>query len=174
MITQAAKMQEDEVGDGSNLVIILAGELMYQAQGLLKMGLHPAEILTGYEKALNKSLELLDSFANYTVTDLTDKSQIMPCMKSVIGSKLYGYEDVLSPLVWEACCFAMPSRQKAFNVDNVRVAKLLGASIFQSKVVRGLVVMRGSETEVTSIGKCKVAVYNCPLEAEQGETKGNV
>jgi len=51
MIAQAAKMQENECGDGSNFVLTLAGELMAQAQSLLQMGLHPSEILIGYEKA---------------------------------------------------------------------------------------------------------------------------
>ena len=60
MIAMAAQMQEKECGDGSNLVLSFAGELMVQAQSLLQMGLHPSEILIGYEKAgdfLNKELE---------------------------------------------------------------------------------------------------------------------
>jgi len=52
----AAKMQENEAGDGTNFVITLAGELMTQAESLLKMGLHPSEILLGYEKASEKCL----------------------------------------------------------------------------------------------------------------------
>ena len=51
MIAQAAKMQENECGDGTNLLISLTGELMTQADSLIKMGLHPSEILIGYEKA---------------------------------------------------------------------------------------------------------------------------
>ena len=51
MIAMAARMQENECGDGTNLVISFAGELMVQAQSLLQMGLHPSEILIGYEKA---------------------------------------------------------------------------------------------------------------------------
>ena len=54
MVAMAAKMQEQECGDGSNFVLSLAGELMVQAQRLIQMGLHPSEILIGYEKAANK------------------------------------------------------------------------------------------------------------------------
>lgn len=50
MVAMAAKMQETEAGDGTNFVISFAGELMQQAEALLKMGLHPSEILIGYEK----------------------------------------------------------------------------------------------------------------------------
>ena len=67
MIAMAAKMQEDEAGDMTNLVITLAGELMVQAETLLKMGLHPSEILLGYEKASKKCLQLVDEMCCYTI-----------------------------------------------------------------------------------------------------------
>ena len=60
MIAMAAKMQENECGDGSNFVISLAGELMAKAQALLQMGLHPSEILIGYEKAAKFAYEELE------------------------------------------------------------------------------------------------------------------
>ena len=72
MIAQAAKMQENECGDGTNLLISMAGELMTQAQSLIQMGLHPSEILIGYEKAAKKSMELLDSVDSYTSENLRD------------------------------------------------------------------------------------------------------
>ena len=47
MLVQAAKMQEQEVGDGSNFVVTFAGELLGKAEALLKMGVHPSEIVDG-------------------------------------------------------------------------------------------------------------------------------
>ena len=67
MISMAAKMQENECGDGSNFVITLAGELMAQAQSLLQMGLHPSEILIGYEKAFTYANEELAKATCYTL-----------------------------------------------------------------------------------------------------------
>ena len=51
MIAQAAKMQQNECGDNTNLVLTMAGELMAQAASLINMGLHPSEIVIGYDKA---------------------------------------------------------------------------------------------------------------------------
>ena len=53
MLKNSAKMQEQECGDGTNFVLILGGELLNQAETLLKIGLHPNQILLGYEKAMN-------------------------------------------------------------------------------------------------------------------------
>ena len=60
-------MQEQECGDGSNFVLCLAGELMVQAQRLIQMGLHPSEILIGYEKASKKVYEELEKMVCYTL-----------------------------------------------------------------------------------------------------------
>ena len=90
MIAMAAKMQENEVGDGTNLVITLAGELMQQAESLIKMGLHPSEILVGYEKAGKKALELLENLVAYTIENIRDKGELIKVLKSVVGSKHYG------------------------------------------------------------------------------------
>lgn len=49
------------MGDGTNLVLILAGELLKVAENLLIMGLHPSEVTQGYELACKKALEELDS-----------------------------------------------------------------------------------------------------------------
>ena len=52
----ASKMQEAE-GDGTNLVVVLAGELLVLAEDLLKNGLHCSEIIAGYTSSLTKALE---------------------------------------------------------------------------------------------------------------------
>lgn len=60
MVVMAAKMQEQEVGDGTNLVVTFAGELLWKAAELLRTGLHTSEIVTGYKKAFDKTMELLE------------------------------------------------------------------------------------------------------------------
>ena len=50
-----------QMGDATNMVLILAGELLKKAEHLLIMGLHPSEVIKGYELACKKALEELDS-----------------------------------------------------------------------------------------------------------------
>jgi T-complex protein 1 subunit theta len=61
LIVMAAKAQEAEIGDGTNLVVSLAGELLDNAGALLREGLHTTEIAEGYEKASFKALEILET-----------------------------------------------------------------------------------------------------------------
>ena len=87
MIAQAAAMQEKECGDGANFLITLAGELCSQAQNLLQMGLHPSDILLGYEKASRKAHEILDQQVVYECKDIMDYDEVLKCMKTSIMSK---------------------------------------------------------------------------------------
>lgn len=175
ILSMAAKTQESEVGDGTNFVLVFAGELMQQAENLLKMGLHPSEILIGYEKAYKKCLEVLPNYVVYTVNDIHKKEEVVPCLESVIATKLYGYEQFLAPLVFDACSYALPDGNiKQFDVENIRIAKIMGSSINESSLVRGLVIIRSPETSQTHVKDAKVAIFNCPLESGQGETKGTV
>ena len=54
LVVLAAQAQEAEIGDGTNLVISLAGDLLGHAEELVRDGLHPSEILQGYKKAAAK------------------------------------------------------------------------------------------------------------------------
>merc|ERR1719457_261927 len=63
VVVQAAGMQQKEIGDGSNLVVVFAGELMKKAEGLIGMGLHPSDIVRGYDKAITKALDYLSAMA---------------------------------------------------------------------------------------------------------------
>lgn len=174
MVAMAASMQDHEAGDGTNFVLTFAGELMQQAENLIQEGLHPSDILVGYEKASKKCLELVESLVAYTVDDIRSNEQITKCIKSVVASKHYGNEDILSPLISGACIYAMTSDPKQFSVENIRVTKILGGALSDSEVIHGLCIIRGSETTINRVQDARVAVFNCPLESEAGDTKGTV
>ena len=68
----------------------------------------------------------------------------------------------------------MPREPKRFNVDNIRVSKILGGSVKDSQVVHGMVVMRNTETSIHHVKDARIAIFNTSIEMNQGETKGTV
>lgn len=58
------------MGDSTNTVLIFAGELLKKAENLLLMGLHPSEIIKGYELACEKALAELESAYTLLIIDL--------------------------------------------------------------------------------------------------------
>ena len=66
-----------------------------QAENLLRTGLHISEIVTGFQKAYGKTLEVLEGLATNKCNDVRDKAELVRVLKSVIGAKQFGNEDFL-------------------------------------------------------------------------------
>ncbi|CEG37195.1 t-complex protein theta subunit [Plasmopara halstedii] len=176
MVVMAAKMQENDYGDGTCLVVALAGELLMEAASLLRMGLHASEIVTGYEKAHDKCQEILQALQSVQVRDPRDQNELEKAIKTSLASKQYGYEDLLAKLVADACLNVMPAAPKrpSINVDNIRVAKIMGGNLNDSTVIRGMVILRNTEGNIKKALKAKVAVYGCGIEISSTEAKSTV
>merc|ERR1719153_1341318 len=168
-----SQMQESEAGDATNFVIIFCGALLRQSEELLRMGLKPTEVAEGYEMALEKALEVLETLSCFEVKNTKDEECVRKAVRTAVMSKQYGHEDFLSELITKACISILPE-QTTFNVDNVRVCKILGSGLLASEVVQGMVFRRHAESNIIKKDSCKVAIYTCPVDALQTETKGTV
>lgn len=169
----ASEMQDSEVGDGTAFVIIFAGALLENAEELLRMGVTPTEVADGYEKALDKCLEILGKLMCYEVKDFRNENEVYKGILTAVQSKQYGHEEFLSKLITKACISILPE-QTTFNVDNVRVCKVLGSGLSKSEVVQGMVFKRHVEGEITNMKNAKIALFGCAVDVMQTETKGTV
>jgi T-complex protein 1 subunit theta len=174
LLVMASQQQESEMGDATNLVIILAGEFLRKAEDLLRMGLKTSDIVTGYERAQKFALDTLEELDIDKVENLRDQSELSKAIRTVISSKQNGNEDFLADLVAEAVLAVLPKNPANFNVDNIRVVKIMGGSLEQSKVVKGMVFPKEPDGTVKRVRKAKVGVYSCPIDISQTETKGTV
>ena len=95
-------------------------------------------------------------------------------IKSAISSKQYGLETFLAELVADACLNSMPENVSNFIVDNLRTVKVLGGSITDSSVIRGMVIETRPKSITKTKSDTKVAIFSCPFESTQTETKGTV
>lgn len=203
------------MGDASNLVSIIAGELLQKAEHLLRMGLHPSDIVQGYEVASAKALEILEGMAQVfdlqlhgrliciffwvdpkpslqfrqeagidpdfssllffpllelsveQIKNVQTKEDLFKAVRSSIAAKQYGNEDMLTDLVCEAALAVMPKDASNFNVDNIRVVKIMGSSLYESRVIKGMVFGRSPE------GMCRFRTFVelCTANLEQCVTR---
>ncbi|KAL2218260.1 putative t-complex protein 1 theta subunit [Thermoascus aurantiacus ATCC 26904] len=174
LLVMASQQQEAEMGDATNLVIVLAGELLKKAEELLRMGLKTSDIVQGYEKAQDFALKCLEDLEVDRIKDIRSQEELSKALRTVVASKHSGSEDILANLVAEAVLAVLPKNPVNFNVDNVRVVKIMGGSLEQSRVVRGMVFNREPEGHVKKALKAKVGVFSCPIDISQTETKGTV
>ncbi|KAI4653820.1 T-complex protein 1 subunit theta [Alternaria ventricosa] len=174
LLVMASQQQEAEMGDATNLVIVLAGELLKKAEELIRMGLKTSDIVLGYEKAQLAALQTLEELVCDKVEDIRSQQELSKAIRTVVAAKQSGSEDFLADLVAEAVLAVLPKNPINFNVDNVRVVKIMGGALEQSKVVKGMVFARQPDGTVTKATKAKVGVFSCPIDISQTETKGTV
>lgn len=176
LLVFASQQQEAEMGDGTNFVLILAGELLKKAETLITLGLHPVEIVQGYTLARDCALEQLETLSIAALSAPPSQESLALALRPALASKQYGAENVLAPLVAQAVHLVLPAQNtlRDLSVDNVRVVKIMGGSLAQSRVVRGMVFGREPEGSVKSARGAKVAVYSCGIDISQTETKGTV
>ena len=71
----------------------------------------------------------------------------------------------------QACIDVVPKNTANFNVDNVRVVKILGGGAHDSKVVKGVVIKRSTEGAINDVTDAKVAVFAQGVDTASTETK---
>lgn len=176
LLIQASKQQEFEMGDNTNLVIILGGELLNIAEKLINLGLSVPEIIQGYNMANKFLQDNLEKLVVDHVQNIVEPKELLKVIKPVIAAKQFGLEDAISLLVVEAVRMIInPKKPQGFNIDNVRVVKIMGSSLSNSEVVKGMVFPREPEGHVEHVRtKLKVVVFTCPIDISTTETKGTV
>ncbi|PKS10343.1 hypothetical protein jhhlp_002094 [Lomentospora prolificans] len=174
LLVMASQQQEAEMGDATNFVMVFAGELLKKAEELLRMGLKTADIVSGYEQAQKHALETLEELVVDEVENIRSDEELSKAIRTVVASKQNGNEDLLADLISAAILAVLPKNPSNFNVDNIRVVKIMGGSLENSRVIKGMVFPKEPNGSVKKARRAKVGVYTCPIDISQTETKGTV
>jgi T-complex protein 1 subunit theta len=102
------------------------------------------------------------------------EADIVRVIKPCFAAKNQGLEDFFAPLIAEACTQVMLPGSNTFNVDSVRVNKIVGGSFENSALVNGMVVPRDAEGTVKTMKDARVAVFSVEVESTATENKGTV
>jgi len=177
MMVEVAKTQDDMVGDGTTTAVILAGELLRRAEELLDQNIHPTVIVSGYRKAAQKSMEILDKIG--TLVDLEDRETLKRVAMTSMASKAVGVaREHLAEIAIDAVKQIMEQRgeRRIADIDNVQIVKKEGKSLYDTQLVRGIIV----DKEVVHAGMpkqiedAKVALLDCALEVEKTEFSAEI
>lgn len=88
LMVQLSQSQDDEIGDGTTGVVVLAGALLDQAEALLDRGIHPIRIADGFELAAQCAVKCLDSIAEPFPVSLNDIEPLVRVAMTTLGSKI--------------------------------------------------------------------------------------
>ena len=100
-MVEISKAQDIEVGDGTTTVVVIAGALLDKCECLLDKGIHPTTISEGFQRALGKSLEILNGITK--PVELSDRESLKNCVNTALASKVVSSNSLhFSPLAVDA------------------------------------------------------------------------
>src|SRR6476469_3912278 len=172
MMVEISKATDNEVGDGTTSVVVLAGALIEKAEELISKDVHPTIIVDGYRKSAIKAIEILSNLAQKI--DGGDKSQLVRIARTSMQTKLVSKEsNELDEIVVNAALQVSEKFDSKYKVDieDVKVEKKAGGSLRDTKLVKGIVldkeVVHGGMPKM--VEKAKIALINSALEIEKTE-----
>mmetsp|Transcript_15244 Transcript_15244/g.17751 ORF Transcript_15244/g.17751 Transcript_15244/m.17751 type:complete len:557 (+) Transcript_15244:148-1818(+) len=182
---ELSRAQDEEVGDGTTSVIILAGEMLILAEPCIQDNLHPTVIVQGYNKALQEALKICERIA--IKIDVNDKEHMKKLVESSIGTKFSSrWNDKMVEMALQAVLTVARAKGSSSGPYNhqmevdikryAKVEKIPGGEISDSTVLRG--VMFNKDTSHSKmrrrIEKPRILLLDCPLEYKKGESQTNV
>ena len=141
MMVEISKATDNEVGDGTTSVVILAGALIEREEELIGKDVHPTIIVDGYRKSAVKAIEILNTLAQKI--DGSDKEQLTRVAKTSMQTKLVSKDAAeLSQIVVNAMMQISEKTDSGYKVDidDVKVDKKAGGSLRDTKLIRGIVL----------------------------------
>ncbi len=174
MMVEIAKTQDTEVGDGTTTAVVLAGELLKQAEGLLDQEIHPTVIAAGYRAAADKSMEILKAISvNVSAKDEELLKKI--AITAMTGKGSGTARDELANLAVQAVK-SVVDEDGSVDIDNITVEKKVGGGITDSQIVRGVVIDKDRlhPNMPKKVTEAKIALLNAAIEIEKTEVDAKI
>nr|XP_014096778.1 T-complex protein 1 subunit gamma [Bactrocera oleae] len=176
---EIARTQDEEVGDGTTSVIVLAGEMLAAAEPFLQQQIHPTVIIRAYREALEDIIKHLQSDLSVPL-DVNNKAKMAEVVKACVGTKFIGkWSDLAVKIALDAVQTVALNENGRLEVDIKRYAKvekIPGGSIDESSVLKGVMINK----DVTHpkmrryIENPRIVLLDCSLEYKKGESQTNV
>uniref|UniRef100_A0A914UR31 T-complex protein 1 subunit gamma n=1 Tax=Plectus sambesii TaxID=2011161 RepID=A0A914UR31_9BILA len=173
---EISRTQDEETGDGTTSVIVLAGEVMAAAEPFLEQKMHPTIIIQAYRMALEDMIVWAKEKYSIPI-DAKNEKEIETVVRSCLGTKMLGkWMDLAVHIAMSAVRTIAIEKDGYKEIDikrYCRIEKIPGGTIEDCKVIKGVVLNK----DVTHpkmrrrIEKPRIILLDCPLEYKKGESQ---
>jgi archaeal chaperonin len=174
MMVEIAKTQDAEVGDGTTTAVVIAGELLKNAEGLLTQSVHPTVIAEGYRMAAAEALVMLNGFAITVKPSDTEKLKKI-AETALTGKNAEVSKDRLCDIIVKAITFVTDPDGKV-DIAHINVEKKVGGSVDDTNLIEGMVVdkERAHPGMPKSVKNAKILLLNAALEFKKTEVNAKI
>eukprot|EP00921_Rhytidocystis_pertsovi_P003254 GHVQ01005479.1.p1 GENE.GHVQ01005479.1~~GHVQ01005479.1.p1 ORF type:complete len:538 (-),score=79.35 GHVQ01005479.1:180-1793(-) len=174
LLVELSQSQDEEIGDGTTGVVILAGALLEQAYRLLEKGLHPLRIADGYEHACSIAMKRLEEVAvekdiNENNHDILKKSAMTALGSKVVSSR----QEQLADIAVKAVLAVADLKRRDVNFELIKVEGKPGGRLEETCLISGVVIDKDlSHSQMPKVTiDAKIAILTCPFEPPKPKTK---
>ncbi|CCH40998.1 T-complex protein 1 subunit epsilon [Wickerhamomyces ciferrii] len=171
LLVELSKSQDDEIGDGTTGVVVLAGALLDQALELIDKGIHPIKIANGFDAACKVAIDQLDKVSD----DIESNTEILlRAAKTSLGSKIVSKShDQFAKMAVDAVLSVADKERKDVDFELIKVEGKVGGSLEDSKLIKGVILDKDfSHPQMPKrIEDVKLAILTCPFEPPKPKTK---
>ena len=174
LMVELSSSQDDEIGDGTTGVVVLAGSLLEQAEILLNKGIHPVRIARGFEAASQVAIEQLAKISEKVDFSRDNVEPLLTTAKTTLSSKiLQPHKEEMAQIAVQAILDVADLDRHDVNFDMIRMEGKTGGSLNDTKLVNGLVLDKEfSHPQMpTVVENAKLCILTCPLEPPKPKTK---
>lgn len=174
LLVELSKSQDDEIGDGTTGVVVLAGALLEEAEKLIVKGIHPIRVARGFEKAADVACATLDKIADVVEWSPEDTSNLMKTAYTTLGSKVINrFQTQMAQIAVDAVLSVADLKNKDVNFDLIKVEGKVGARLEDTMLVKGIVLDKPmSHIQMRKeIQGAKIAILTCAFEPPKPKTK---
>ena len=173
MIVEVSETQEDEVGDGTTSAVVVAGELLDQAEELLDQDIHATTLAQGYRQAAEEAKSILEEDAIEVSEDDRD-TLVEIAQTAMTGKGAENAKDLLAELVVDAVLAV--ADEDDIDTENVSVEKVVGGPVDHSELVEGVIVdkERVDENMPFAVEDADVALFDGAIEVKETEIDAEV
>ena len=175
---ELSRAQDEEVGDGTTSVIILAGEMLAVSEQFFVKEIHPSVVVSGYYKALEDALNIAESMA--ISVNLDNKEEVTDIVNCCLGTKFASkWDNLISDLALKAVNTVYNKESHVFDCDikkYAKVEKIPGGLLQECKVLDGVMLNKDliHPQMRRRIENPRVLLIDSPLEYKKGESQTNV
>ncbi|KAL5110749.1 T-complex protein 1 subunit epsilon [Taenia crassiceps] len=175
LLVQLSRSQDDEIGDGTTGVVVLAGALLEQAEALLDRGIHPIRISDGFELAAKICVGVLDEISEDFEFSLENREPLIKTAMTALGSKIRCHRHFAEMAV-DAILSVADIKRKDVDFELIKVEGKVGGRLEDSILVKGVVVDKDfSHPQMPKkVADAKLAILTCPFEPPKPKTKHNL
>ena len=174
LLVELSKSQDDEIGDGTTGVVVLAAALLDQAAELMDKGIHPIRIADGYDQACDVAVKELDKISDSVPFSKSDLQNLFRVAKTTLGSKIVTKaHDLFANIAVDAVMSVADLERKDVDFELIKVDGKSGGSLEDSLLVKGVIVDKDfSHPQMPNeVRDAKLAILTCAFEPPKPKTK---